>query len=109
MSWALVSREQAEEYAKENNVALLEAKDILNETRNFRIRPARYNRLKFDQDGFYIGTERMNFKDRFHCWKFYVWRRYFPYKNPKRDETNSFLDDCLMELEQMDEYLRKNK
>lgn len=106
---SVVRRQQAEEYAKANNVNILEAKDILKETRNFRIQPARYYRIKFDLDGFYIGTERMNFKDRFHCWKFYMSQRYLPYKNPKRDDNKYFQDDGLIELEQMEEYQGKNK
>ena len=93
MSRSVVTREQAEKYAKEHQVTLMEARDILNEAGNFRIQPARYYRLKFDQDGFYNGTERMNLKERFYCWKFYAWRRYRPMKKPKNDGSFISLDD----------------
>ena len=57
MSIAFVTRAQAETYAKENDIFLLEAKEILQEKANFRVRPKQGFRIKRDEDGFYIGTE----------------------------------------------------
>ena len=55
MSIPVVVREEAEAYAKENNVTLMEAKEALED--NIRIRPMEGTRLTFDQDGFWTGSE----------------------------------------------------
>lgn len=57
MSRSVVIREQAEEYAMEHNVTLMEAKEILLDLEQTRIRTKEGYRIKTDQDGFYIGTE----------------------------------------------------
>lgn len=57
MSRSVVTKEQAEKYAKEHQVTLMEAKEILIDQANFRIRTKQGFRIKTEQDGFYIGTE----------------------------------------------------
>lgn len=57
MSMPVVTRAQAETYAKEHDIFLMEAKEILENKANFRIRPRVGFRMKQDEDGFYIGTE----------------------------------------------------
>ena len=57
MSRAIVFRTQAETYAKENNVTLVEAKEILLDQEQTRIRTKEGYRIKTDRDGFYLGTE----------------------------------------------------
>lgn len=57
MSGPVVLREQVEKYAKENNVTLIELKEILMDQEKTRIRTKEGYRIKTDQDGFYIGTK----------------------------------------------------
>ena len=55
----IVTRTQAETYAKENDIFLMEAKEILMDQEKTRIRPSQGFRIKKDLDGFYIGTEKI--------------------------------------------------
>lgn len=110
MSISIVTRKQAEDYAKENNINLLKAKDILKEAGNHRIQPARYYHLKFDQDGFCVGTEKLKFIDRIRSWKFYIRLRYWPKKKPKRDDSFIGLDEWIaMSPEQRDKVTSLNR
>lgn len=57
MSMPIVTRTQAENYAKENDIFLMEAKEILLDQKQTRIRTKPGFRIKTDEYGFYIGTE----------------------------------------------------
>lgn len=57
MSMPIVTRTQAENYAKENDIFLMEAKKILMDQEKIRIRTKPGFRIKTDEDGFYVGTE----------------------------------------------------
>lgn len=57
MSRPIVIRAQAERFAKEQEVTLMEAKETLLDQEQTRIRTKPGFRIKTDQDGFYIGTE----------------------------------------------------
>lgn len=54
----IVTREEAEAYAKEHKITLQEAKEELEFNPKRRIRPAPGYQMVFDQDGFYIGMEK---------------------------------------------------
>jgi len=59
MSRPIVTRTQAETYAKENDLFLMDAKEILLDQQQTRIRTKPGFRIKTDEDGFYIGTEQV--------------------------------------------------
>ncbi len=56
MSWPVIFRSTAVEYAKENKVTLIEAKEALSD--KMRIAPLKGFHLVWDKDGFYLGTEK---------------------------------------------------